>query len=128
METASNAGRHRKLDHDDLQYLVQLIRNNPDYFLAELLHMLKTNRFISVHYSTIHDELLRSGISRKRLQKIVKERDEDLRADFITRMAQFAPEELGFSHICYYGLFGIDVISEYGILYAVTIHLAITGL
>ena len=58
--------------------------------------MLKTNRFISVHYSTIHDELLRSGISRKRLQKIAKERDEDLRADFITRMAQFAPEELGF--------------------------------
>jgi transposase len=95
-ETASNAGRHRKLDCEDIQYLIRLIRNNPDFFLDELLHLLKTNRFISIHYSTVHAELLRCGISRKRLQKIAKERNKDLHADFISRMAQFNPEELGF--------------------------------
>jgi transposase len=89
-------GRYRTLHQTDIHYLLQLIRQNPDYFLDELLRMLKTNRFISVHYTTIHDELVRAGVSRKRLQRIALERNEALRADFIARMAQFSPEELGF--------------------------------
>ena len=89
-------GRYRSLHHTDIHYLLQLIRQNPDYFLDELLRLLKTNRFISVHYTTIHEELTRAGVSRKRLQRIARERNEALRADFIARMAQFYPEELGF--------------------------------
>jgi hypothetical protein len=89
-------GRIRTLHFTDIHYLKQLIRQNPDYFLDELLRMLKTNRFISVHYTTIHDELTRAGVSRKRLQRIALERNEARRADFISRMAQFDPEELGF--------------------------------
>ena len=50
-------GRMRNLDFTDLQYLLQLVCDNPDYFLNELLHLLKTNQFISVHYTTIHREL-----------------------------------------------------------------------
>jgi transposase len=89
-------GRYRTLHHTDIHYLLQLIRQNPDYFLDELLRMLRNNRFISVHYTTIHEELTRAGVSRKRLQRIARERNEALRADFIARMAQFYPEELGF--------------------------------
>ena len=41
--------RYRTLHHTDIHYLLQLICQNPDYFLDELLRMLKTNCFISVH-------------------------------------------------------------------------------
>jgi transposase len=81
-------GRYQTLHHTDIHYLLQLIRQNPDYFLDELLCMLKTNHFISVHYTTIHDELICAGVSQKRLQCIALERNEALRADFISRMAQ----------------------------------------
>ena len=86
----------RLLDGSDIQYLNQLIEENPDYFLDELLSLLKTNRFISVHYTTIHNQLLRSGVSYKKLQRIASERDEDTRANFIARISQYAPHELGF--------------------------------
>ena len=89
-------GYYRTLHQTDIHYLLQLIRQNPDYFLDELLRMLKNNRFISVNYTTIHDELIRAGVSRKRLQHVALEWNEALRADFIARMAQFSPEELGF--------------------------------
>jgi hypothetical protein len=38
--------------------------------LDELLHLLETNRFISVHYITIHRELERAGVSPKKLKCI----------------------------------------------------------
>ena len=40
---ASLRGRLRALNYDDVQYLLLLIAQNPDYFLDELLHLLKTN-------------------------------------------------------------------------------------
>jgi hypothetical protein len=64
--------------------------------LDELLYLLATNRFISVHYTTIYHELERLNISRKKLKKIALERNEERRADFVARMAQYDPEELGF--------------------------------
>jgi hypothetical protein len=89
-------GRSQRLERDDVQYLLQLVKGNPDFFLDELLDLLKTNRFISIHFTTIHVELDRAGVSRKRLQRIDQERNETTRAAFIGRMAQFSPEELGF--------------------------------
>lgn len=90
------AGRARILHSDDIDYLIHLIRRRPDWFLDELLDLLSTNRFISVHYATIHRELVRDGMSLKKLRKISKERNEAARADFIARMAQYMPEEIGF--------------------------------
>ena len=55
---------------------------------------MESNRFILVHFSTIHRELQCAGVSLKKLRKIAKERDEDLRADFMRRVAQYAPEEM----------------------------------
>jgi transposase len=89
-------GRLRNLNTDDVQYLTHLVRCNPDYFLDELLGLLQKNRFISVHYTTIMRELERAGMSRKKLKRIALERDEERRASFIARMAQYQPEELGF--------------------------------
>ena len=73
---------------EDIQYLIRLIRQNPDYFLDELLHLLLKNRFISVLYATIHRELEWAGVSTKKLKHIACERDENKRADFILCMAQ----------------------------------------
>ena len=42
------------LDKEDLDYLLELIHVNPDYFLNKLLTLLQTNRFISIHHTTIH--------------------------------------------------------------------------
>ncbi|KAF5370980.1 hypothetical protein D9615_006310 [Tricholomella constricta] len=93
---SSLRGRVRNLVQDDLHYLCQLIRQNPDYFLDELLYLLETNRFISVNYTTIHRELERTNVSRKKLKRIALERNEPRRAAFILRMAQYSPEEIGF--------------------------------
>ena len=86
----------RKLDHNDIHYLCQLMHNNPDNFLNELTHLLKTNRFISVHYTTICAELIRAGITCKRLKCIASKRCESRRAAFVAHMSQYEPEELGF--------------------------------
>ena len=93
---AVGRGHPRRFDREDLDYLLALIRSNPTYFLDELLHLLKTNRFISVHYTSIHRELERAGASRKKLRKIAAERNELGRAAFIARMARYEPEEIGF--------------------------------
>ena len=47
-------GRHQLLNYDDVSYLLLLVENNPNYFLDELLHLLETNWFISVHYASIN--------------------------------------------------------------------------
>lgn len=89
-------GRPRILHFDDVDYLKRLVRHRPDWFLDELLDLLETNRFISAHYTTIHHELERAGVSTKKLKCIAAERNENLRADYVRRMAQYKPEQLGF--------------------------------
>ena len=90
------AGRPRILNFDDIHYVLQLVRLRPDWFLDELLELLKTNRFISIHYVTIHRELQRAGVSYKKLKHIASERNEEARNDFIARISQYEPEETGF--------------------------------
>jgi len=86
--------RPRVFNHEDLNYLLQLVYHQPNWFLDELQELVESNRFISVHFSTIHHELQRAGISLKKLRKITQERDKDLRADFMRKVAQYAPEEM----------------------------------
>ena len=89
-------GRPRALHFDDVNYLIRLVNHRPTWFLDELLDLLNTNRFIATHFTTIHRELVRAGISLKKLRKIAKERDEDKRAEFVQWMSQYSPEEIGF--------------------------------
>ena len=84
------------LDHDDLDYLLNLVCTKPDYFLDELLSLVKNNRFISVHFMTIFQELEHAGMSWKKLHRITTEHNDDLHATFIAQMAQYEPQQLGF--------------------------------
>jgi len=86
-------GKIHNLEYEDIQYLLCLVLNNPDYFLDELLNLLRTNHFISVHYTTIHRELKRAGVSQKKVKQVALERDERRRAAFVYRMAQYTPEQ-----------------------------------
>ncbi|KAJ6479049.1 Homeodomain-like protein, partial [Mycena sanguinolenta] len=72
----NRTGRPRLLHHEDVDHLIRLVQERPDWFLDELLHLLEHNRFISVHYTTIHRELERAGMSAKRLTEIAAERSE----------------------------------------------------
>ena len=94
--TTGIQGRIRTLDYNDVEYLLCLVESNPDCFLDELLNLLKTNQFISVHYITVHRALERVGVSRKKLKKVAAERNEKLRADFIGNISQYEAGELGF--------------------------------
>jgi transposase len=89
-------GRPRKLDFDDSNYLVTLVNHRPDWFLDELDGLLATNRFMSVHWTTIQRTLERAGISVKKIRRIAQERNEDVCADFVRQMGQYGPEEIGF--------------------------------
>ncbi|KIJ93202.1 hypothetical protein K443DRAFT_112427, partial [Laccaria amethystina LaAM-08-1] len=89
-------GCPRILHFNDVDYLKQLVKAHPDWFLDELLSLLETNRFISAHFTTIHRELIHAKFSTKKLKKIAAERNENLRADFIQHMAQYDPEQLRF--------------------------------
>ncbi|KAJ7600245.1 hypothetical protein C8J56DRAFT_999645 [Mycena floridula] len=94
----SNAtrGRPQILLHDDLSYILRLVQFRPDWFLDELLNLLKKNRFISVHYTAIFRMLQRCNVSRKKLKVIARERNEDLRNDYIRQMAQYQAHQIGF--------------------------------
>ncbi|KAH6904187.1 hypothetical protein BKA70DRAFT_1037388, partial [Coprinopsis sp. MPI-PUGE-AT-0042] len=74
----STRGRPRCLHFDDLHYLLRVIQHRPSLFLDELQHLLSTNRFVSVHFTTIFRTLERAGVSRKKLRKVALERNEDL--------------------------------------------------
>ncbi|KAG2038615.1 hypothetical protein BDR03DRAFT_1043586, partial [Suillus americanus] len=47
-------GRPRTLNFEDLQYLLELVHHRPDWFLDELTALMKHNRFVAMHYTTIH--------------------------------------------------------------------------
>jgi transposase len=89
-------GRPRLLVFDDLQYLLRLVRHRPDWFLDELIDLLRENRFVSVHFATIHRELERAGYSVKKLKRIAAERSEEKRSAFVYRMGQYTPDQMGF--------------------------------
>ncbi|KAJ8592898.1 hypothetical protein M405DRAFT_811956, partial [Rhizopogon salebrosus TDB-379] len=63
-------GCPRILQCGDVLYLIRLVRHRPEWFLDELLVLLDTNHFVSVHYATIHRELKRVGVSPKKLKRI----------------------------------------------------------
>jgi len=70
---ASLQGHFWALNYNDVQYLLLLIAQNPDYFLDEW-----------------------AGISDKKLKKIAYEWSKPLCTDFIGRMVKYKQEELGF--------------------------------
>ena len=60
-------GRPWKLHFDDLSYMTALINHCPDWFLDELLGLLNTIWFISIHFTSIYQELGHAGVSLKKM-------------------------------------------------------------
>ncbi|RXW14516.1 hypothetical protein EST38_g11337 [Candolleomyces aberdarensis] len=58
-------------------------------FLDEYAARLEEFRHLPVHLSTIHRSLKRAGLSIKRVQKLAKERDPVLCANFVHRIGQY---------------------------------------
>lgn len=87
-------GRPRKMLREDLEYLNVLLHHRPQFFLSELQGLLKRNRLLSVHFSTIHREIVRAGISTKLLKKIAAERSPIIRSHFKLRMGHYDAEQL----------------------------------
>ena len=85
------AGQPRILNFNNIHYSLQLVFLCPDWFLDELLELLKTNHFISIHYVTIHQELQRVGVSYKKLKCIASDCNEEAQNDYITHISQFEP-------------------------------------
>ncbi|KAJ8589275.1 hypothetical protein M405DRAFT_881705 [Rhizopogon salebrosus TDB-379] len=92
------------LDHEDsikftpAYYLLRLVRQNPHYFLDELMHLLKTVDSSPSSSQQSSRELECAGLSLyRKFKRIAQERNENLRAEFIARiMAQYDPTVLGF--------------------------------
>ncbi|KAJ6457180.1 hypothetical protein C8R47DRAFT_1180960 [Mycena vitilis] len=93
---SETSGRRRLLHREDIDYILRRVNLRPDWFLDELLTLLKHNRYISVHFTTIFRELRRLGVSRKKLKKIAAERNELVRMDFVRRMGEYPADYLGF--------------------------------
>ncbi|KAG2345634.1 hypothetical protein BDR05DRAFT_880038, partial [Suillus weaverae] len=89
-------GRVHRLEREDIEYLLELVHDNPDYFLDELVSLTRTNRFISIHFTTVFNELECAGMSRKKLKCIASEHNEELCAAFVARMSQYDATEIGF--------------------------------
>jgi hypothetical protein len=58
----------RRLECKDIEYLLELVHDNSDYFLDEFVSLARTNHFISIHFTTVFNELERTGMSRKKLK------------------------------------------------------------
>ncbi|KAJ7315000.1 hypothetical protein DFH08DRAFT_917765 [Mycena albidolilacea] len=84
---STTSGRRRLLHRDDLDYILNLVRARPDWFLDELLHLLQHNQHISLEHL---------GMSRKKLKKVAKEHNEKVRLDFMQRITEYPVDYLGF--------------------------------
>jgi hypothetical protein len=89
-------GCPRTLKFDNVDYLLWLIHQHPDWFLNELQFLLQTNHFIAIHYITIYWTLLHAGVSLKKLKEVTSEHNKEKWNAFTNHMAMYDPDELGF--------------------------------
>ncbi|KAF8229524.1 hypothetical protein L208DRAFT_1286090, partial [Tricholoma matsutake] len=68
----------------------------PDWFLDELVDLLRENHFVSVHLVTILCELDHAGYSVKKLKWIAVEQSKEKQSTFVYHMGQYTPDQFGF--------------------------------
>ena len=78
IESGDCVRRHLGPSLQKSEYLHCVIRHQPDWFLNKLDFLLHTNHFIAAHYTMIHQELLRAGITAKKLKKVALEHNENV--------------------------------------------------
>ncbi|KAJ7206849.1 hypothetical protein GGX14DRAFT_333961, partial [Mycena pura] len=80
-----------------LQFVLGLLRSNPDYYLDEIKAQLLAVYDIEVSLMTIWRTLKYLGLSKKKVSRNASERDEELRRDFMFEIGRFPPEYLVFA-------------------------------
>ena len=86
---AIGRGRPRSLLRRDCDYLLRLARYKPTLFLDEYSLCLERFRELSVSLATLHQSLEHAGLNVKHVQKLARERDPFLRANFIHNIGQY---------------------------------------
>jgi transposase len=79
-------GRRRILNAEAISGLLQLIRESPILFLAEIREWLALYHDQPISTTALHDNLREVGITQKILRKAATERDDFARAEWITHM------------------------------------------
>ena len=79
----------RKLDNLHELLIIALIHENPTLYLKELSSKITQVTNVTVSASTICRTLHRNGITRKKLLKVAKQRNEVFRGDFMAQALQY---------------------------------------
>lgn len=90
------AGRQRSVLFRDAEYLLRLARHSPTTFLDEYCRRLHSDRYLPIHFTTIHRFFVRAGLRVKHVQKTARERDPLKRADYIRCIGKHSPACLVF--------------------------------
>ena len=86
---AIGRGRPRSLMRRDCDYLLRLAWHKPTLFLDEYSKRLEQFRSLSVSLATIHWSFKHTGLNVKHVQKMARERDPFLHANFVNRVGQY---------------------------------------
>ena len=86
---AIGCGCPRSLIRRDCDYLLRLARHKPTLFLDEYSKCLEQFRSLLVSLATIHRSFKHAGLNIKHVQKMARERDPFLHANFINHIGQY---------------------------------------
>jgi transposase len=86
---SSHTGHPSAVEDADIEYIYNLLEANPVLYLDELQSQLLSVRNTHLLIATISRLLARCKLTRKHLQRIASERDEELRGIWKADMAQY---------------------------------------
>ncbi|CAB5377316.1 unnamed protein product [Rhizophagus irregularis] len=90
-------GRRKTFDCNDMNILRGIVQTNADLYLGEIVQEMEVQSGKHVSIPTLWRSLAYCGITRKKLHKIAKERNELLRSAFMARIGiQYQCEQLIF--------------------------------
>lgn len=89
-----NTGRPSEVNEGNIAYIHSLLDTNPTLYLDELQTRLLSVRNINLSIATISRILTHYELTRKRLQRVASERDEELRVLWEADIAQYVDADV----------------------------------
>jgi len=87
-------GRPPNIADGDVEYIASLLEANPVLYLDELQHRVWATRGVKMSIASLSRLLIRYGLTRKHIQKVAAERNEELRAIWEADMAQYTDPDV----------------------------------
>lgn len=87
-------GRPSMIEDGDIKYISSLLDANPVLYLDELQQRLHSARNIYLAIATLSRLLIRYGLTRKHIQKVAMERNEELRTLWEADMAEYTDPDI----------------------------------